>query len=167
MDEDHKSLVLAILSGNRDKDRLAQIAGGERTESLRFQALSSLVDVGTDAQIAALLQSETSAAVKKTIETDLGALHKWVGDQLTALRTSPDPKERRMGAIGLARGGDESTDLALIAAYSSEKDPDIKGAIVFTLTQRRNFAALQAMAGKETDPALKQRISLALDHRSN
>jgi hypothetical protein len=100
--------------------------------------------------------------VKRTIETDLAALRQWVGDQIAALRTSPDPKARRIGAIGLARGGDEATDLALVTAYSSEKDQDVKGAIVFTLTQRRNFLALEAMERKETDPALRRRISLAL-----
>jgi hypothetical protein len=90
-----------------------------------------------------------------------------VGDQLAALRTSPDPKARRVGAIGLARGGDEATDLALVAAYASEKDQDVKGAIVFTLTQRRDFAALEIMERKETDPGLKQRISVALSRRAN
>ncbi len=162
VDEDHKGLILAILSGNRDKDGLAQIAGGEPSEPLRFQALISLVDVGTDAQVAALLQTEKSADVRNAIEAAQASLRQWVQTQLTALRTSPDPKARRSGAIGLARGGNEAADLALIEAYSSEKDQDVKGAIVFTLTQRRNFAALEDMGRKETDPMLKQRIGLAI-----
>ena len=83
-------------------------------------------------------------------------------EQLVALRTAKDPRDRRVGAIGLTRGGDESTNRALIAAYSTEKDPEVKGAIVFALSERKDFSALETMERSETDAGLKLRISMAL-----
>ena len=98
------------------------------------------------------------------IESHLANLHKWVAEELVALRTAQDPRERRVGAVGLTRGGDESTDRALIAAYSSEKDPDVKGAIVFALSERKDFSALETMERNETDQGLKRRMSMALEN---
>jgi len=98
------------------------------------------------------------------VETHLASLHKWVDEQLVALRTAKDPQERRVGAIGLTRGGDESTDRALIAAYSAEKDPEVKGAIVFALSERKDFSALKTMERSETNAGLKLRIGMALEN---
>jgi HEAT repeat protein len=163
VDNGSKSFILAVLATNRESGRLMRIAAGETSDELRYQALGSLVEVGTEAQVAQSLQAENAADVKKLIESHLANLHKWVAEQLAALRTAQNPRERRVGAIGLTRGGDESTNRALIAAYSSEKDPEVKGAIVFALAERRDFTALETMERKETDPGLKQRMSMALD----
>lgn len=157
VDNGSKSFILAVLATNRESGRLMRIAAGETSDELRYQALGSLVEVGTEAQVAQSLQAENAADVKKLIESHLANLHKWVAEQLAALRTAQNPRERRVGAIGLTRGGDESTNRALIAAYSSEKDPEVKGAIVFALAERRDFTALETMERKETDPGLKQR----------
>ena len=163
VDNGPKSFILAVLATNRESVRLMRIAAGETSDELRYQALSSLVEVGSEAQVTQSLQSENAADVKTLIESHLANLHKWVADQLAALRTAQNPRERRIGAIGLTRGGDESTGRALIAAYSSEKDPEVKGAIVFTLAERKDFTALETMERKETDPGLKQRMSMALE----
>jgi hypothetical protein len=164
VDSNVKSFILSVLSSDRESVRLMKIAAGETSDDLRLQALSSLVEVGTEAQVRQSLQSENAADVKTMIETRLGNLHKWVTEQLLALQTAKDPRERRMGAVGLTRGGDESTERALVAAYSSEKDAEVKGAIVFALSERKDYAALQTMAKSETDPGLKARLSMALDN---
>jgi hypothetical protein len=109
------------------------------------------------------LQFENAADIRAMVETRLTNLHKWVAEQLVALRTAQDPRERRMGAIGLTRGGDESTDRALETAYSAEKDAEVKGAIVFALAERKDYAALQTMAKSETDRGLKLRLNMALE----
>ena len=163
VDNGPKGFILAVLATNRESVRLMRIAAAETSDELRYQALCSLVEIGTEAQVTQSRQSENAADVKKLIESHLANLHKWVTDQLAALRTAQNPRERRIGAIGLTRGGDESTDRALIAAYSSEKDPEVKGAIVFSLAERKDFAALETMERKETDPGLKQRMSMALE----
>jgi HEAT repeat protein len=160
---DVKSFILSVLKSNRESARLMRIAAGETSDDLRYQALNSLVEVGSEAQVMQSLQFENAADVKMLVETHLANLHKWVAGQLAALRTAEDPRERRVGAVGLTRGGDESTNLALIAAYSSEKDPEVKGAIVFALAERKDFSALEIMQRKETDPGLKGRMSAALE----
>jgi hypothetical protein len=161
-DKSVKSLILAVLKSNRETDRLMRIAAGEASDDLRYQALSALVEVGSEAQVTQSLQPEKAADVKMLVETHLASLHKWVDEQLVALRTAKDPRDRRVGAIGLTRGGDESTNRALIAAYSTEKDPEVKGAIVFALSERKDFSALETMERSETDAGLKLRISMAL-----
>ena len=161
-DKSVKSLILAVLKSNRETDRLMRIAAGEASDDLRYQALSALVEVGSEAQVTQSLQLEKAADVKMLVETHLASLHKWVDEQLVALRTAKDPRDRRVGAIGLTRGGDESTNRALIAAYSTEKDPEVKGAIVFALSERKDFSALETMERSETDAGLKLRISMAL-----
>ena len=65
--------------------------------------------------------------------------------------------------VGLTRGGEPSTDRALAAAYSSEEDPEVKGAIIFALAERKNYSALEAMDKNEKDPALKVRIAIAVE----
>jgi hypothetical protein len=164
VDSQTKSFALAVLSNNRESVRLMKIAAGEPSDDLRYQALGSLVEVGTEAQVRQSLQFENAADVKMLIETRLATLHKWVAEQLAALQTAQDPRERRIGAIGLTRGGDESTNRALVAAYSSEKDPEVKGSIVFALSERKDFPALEAMQKDETDPGLKMRLSMALQN---
>jgi hypothetical protein len=163
VDNNVKSFILAVLMSNREPARLMRIAASENSDDLRYQALGSLVEVGSEAQVMQSLQLENAADVKMLIETRLANLHKWVAEQLVALRTAQGPRERRAGAIGLTQGGDESTDHALVAAYSSEKDPDVKGAIVFALSERRAFSALEAMERNETDPVLKRSMSMALE----
>jgi HEAT repeat protein len=164
VDSNAKSFVLAVLSSNRESARLMRIAAGETSDELRYQALSSLVEVGSEAQVAQSLQFENAADVKMLIEKHLANLHQWVAEQLQALQTAQDPRERRIGAVGLTRGGDESTARALVAAYSAEKDPEVKGAIVFALSERKDFSTLESMEKKETDPELKQRMSMALEN---
>jgi hypothetical protein len=164
VDNQTKSFVLAVLSNNRESVRLMKLAASEPSDNLRYQALGSLVEVGTEAQVRQSLQIENAADVKMLIENHLASLHKWVAEQLAALQTAQDPRDRRIGAIGLTRGGDESTNRALVAAYSSEKDPEVKGSIVFTLSERKDFPALEAMAKDETDPGLKMRLSIALQN---
>ena len=163
VDPNAKSFVLAVLSSSRESARLMKIAAGETSDDLRLQALSSLVEVGTEAQLRQSLQFENAADIKAMIETRLTNLHKWVAEQLVALRTAQDPRERRMGAIGLTRGGEQSTDRALEAAYSTEKDVEVKGAIVFALAERKDYPALRTMAKSEADPGLKMRLSMALE----
>ena len=163
VDNHAKSFALAVLSSSRESARLMKIAAGETSDDLRLQALSCLVDVGTEAQVRQSLQFENAADIRAMVETRLTNLHKWVAEQLVALRTAQDPRERRMGAIGLTRGGDESTDRALETAYSAEKDAEVKGAIVFALAERKDYAALQTMAKSETDRGLKLRLNMALE----
>jgi hypothetical protein len=163
LDDSCKSLILAVLKFNRESARLMQIAANETSDELRFQAISCLVEVGSEEQVRQALQSEKAADVKMLIETRLANLHKWVAEELAALRTAPDARERRIGAIGLTQGGDESTNRALVAAYATEKDLEVKGAIVFALTERKDFSALEAMGRNETDPALKRVIAIALE----
>lgn len=163
VDSGVKSFILAVLSSNRESARLMRIAAGETSDDLRYQALTSLVEVGTEAQVAQALQFENAADVKMLIGTRIASLHKWVAEQLAALRTAADARERRVAAVGLTRGGDESTGRALVAAYSTEKDPEVKGAIVFALAERKDFAALKSMEPNETDAGLKRRIGAALE----
>jgi hypothetical protein len=160
---DVKSFILSVLKSNRESARLMRIVAAETSDDLRYQALGGLVEVGSDAQVAQSLQFENAADVKMLIETHLANLHKWVAEQLEALRTAQDPRERRAGAVGLTRGGEASTERALIAAYSSEKDPEVKGAIVFALAERKDFSALETMERNETDAGLKSRMSAALE----
>jgi hypothetical protein len=163
-DKSVKSFILAVLKTNRETDRLMKIAAAETSDDLRYQALTALVEVGSEAQVKQALQAEKAEDVKMLVETHLASLHKWVDEQLVALRTAKDPQERRVGAIGLTRGGDESTDRALIAAYSAEKDPEVKGAIVFALSERKDFSALKTMERSETNAGLKLRIGMALEN---
>jgi hypothetical protein len=162
-----KSLILPALSSNRESVRLMRIAASEKSDDLRFQALGYLVEVGTDAQVKQALQFENAADVKTLVETKLNNVHKWVADQLTTLKTAKDPRERRVAAVGLTRGGEPSTDRALVEAYASEKDPEVKGAIIFALAERKNFSALDGIEKNETNAALKLRLNIALDSVRN
>jgi len=162
-----KGMILSVLSWDRDSAGLMKIAAAEMSDDLRFQALSCLVQVGTDAQVKQALEFENAADVKMLIATRLNNVHKWVQEQITTLRTSTDARERRIAAVGLTMGGEASTDRALVEAYPTEKDPDVKGAIVFALGERRNYSALEAIEKNETDSGLKLRLGMALDAARN
>jgi len=162
VDAGMKALVLSVLAANRESARLLRIAGEEKDDDLRYEALSNLVDVGTDAQVTQALAGEKAEDVKMLIQAKLNNVHNWVAAHLNDLQHGKDSLDRRMGAVGLMRGGEPSTDRALVAAYSSEKDEEVKGAIIFALGERRNYAALQNMDKTETNAGLKLRIEIAL-----
>jgi hypothetical protein len=160
-DEHSKGYIQTALFVLRDRDRIAQIARKETAESLRLRALTNLVSVGGSAEAMQLLQVETSSRIRQAVQLQLDSSRRQIEQQSALLRTSPNPKERSYATYGLINGGDEA-DQSLVSAYASERDQDVKGAIVSALSTRKSFASLVALGKAESDPALKRRIVEAL-----
>jgi HEAT repeat protein len=119
--------------------------------------------MGARAELFQLYQKETSSEVKKHI---LQAM--FVGGDvehtLELARTEKDSELRRQAVRNLGLMGKEKTGDALASIYSSEKDPEVKRAVIQALFLQGNVKSLVQVARQEKDMSLKrdavQKLSL-------
>ena len=152
---DVKEQILKSYMVSGDKERVLAAARAEKDPALRQAAVHQLGVMGARSELWQLYQPEASDQVKEAIIQAL-----FVGgdaDHLLELARTEKNKELRMDAIhkagltGKARTGD-----ALTALYQSEKDPEIKGAVLQAFFLQGNARGLISIAKTEKDPELKQ-----------
>jgi HEAT repeat protein len=113
--------------------------------------------MGAHDELWALYQKESTLDVKKGIIRAL-----FTGGSLTRLtelaRTEQNPElrllaGRNLGVMDSKRSGD-----VLVEIYNSDKDPEIRKAVVNGLGNSNNAEALVALARKESDPVMKKQM---------
>jgi HEAT repeat protein len=154
-DIDLKKRILNSFMAAGEKDRLMTAAQSEQNAELRATAVMQLGNMGAHEELWSLYQKEASLDVKKQIVRALvngGSITRVIelakGEQNGELRLLAI---RNLGVMGSKRTGD-----TLVELYGSEKDTDIRKAIINGLFVSNNAEALVALARKESDPAMKK-----------
>jgi HEAT repeat protein len=113
--------------------------------------------MGAHDELWTLYQKETSLDVKKQI---LQAM--FVGGNAAKLidlaKTEQNPELRRVAVRNLGLIGSKRTGEALVEIYGTDKDPEIKKAVINALFIQSNPEALVAIARKEQDVTMKKEI---------
>lgn len=154
-DVDMKKRILSAFMQGGEKDRLMTAAQTEQNADLRATAVQQLGNMGAHEELWTLYQKESTVEVKKQIIRAL-----FTGGSLTRLmelaKNEQNPElrllaVRNLGIMGSKRAGD-----TLVEIYGSEKDLEIRRAVINGLFVSNNPEALVALARKESDPALKR-----------
>ncbi len=154
-DVELKKRILNAFMVAGEKTRLVQAAQTEQNAELRATAVQQLGNMGASDELWSLYQKESTVEVKKNIIRAM-----FTGgnaSRLTEIAKTDTNQElrllavRNLGVMGSKRNGDVLVDL-----YGTEKDPEVKKAIVNGLFVGGNAEQLVALARKEQDPAVKK-----------
>jgi HEAT repeat protein len=154
-DVEAKKAVLRSFMVAGEKARVLAAAKGEADPDLRREAIQQLGVMNAQQELWALYQTETSAPVKRTV---INALFIGGGaDRLTELaKGEKDPQLRREAISHLGLIGKERTGPFLVSLYTTEKDPQVKKAVLQGLFVQGNAEALIEIARMEKDPELRK-----------
>ncbi len=156
-DVDLKRRILRAFMVSGEKDRLLRAAQSEQNSELRAEAVRQLGVMGAHDELWTLYQKETSLDVKKQI---LQAM--FVGGNAEKLidlaKTEQNPELRRVAVRNLGLIGSKRTGDALVEIYGTDKDPEIKKAVINALFIQNNAESLVAIARKEQDQSMKKEI---------
>jgi hypothetical protein len=156
-DVDVKKRILRAFMIAGEKDRVLKAAQSEQNPELRQEAVRQLGVMGAQDELWTLYQKESSLDVKKQI---LNAM--FVAGNATRMidlaKTERNAELRRSAVRNLGIMGSSKTGAALGEIYASDKDPEIKKAVIQALFIQNNADTLVAIARKEQDPAMKKEI---------
>lgn len=156
-DVDIKKRILSAFMQGGEKDRLLTAAQTEPNAELRAAAVQYLGNMGAQEELWAMYQKESSVDVKKGIIRAL-----FTGGGVTRLgelaRGEQNPELRLLAVRNLALMGSKRTGDTLVEIYNSDKNPDVRGAIISGLANGGNAEALVALARKEQDLTLKKEM---------
>jgi HEAT repeat protein len=156
-DVDLKKRILQSFMVAGEKDRLLTAATTEQNQELRATAVQQLGVMGAHDELWSLYQKEASVDVKKQIIRAL-----FTGGSVTRLselaRTEKNQElrllaVRNLGIMDSKRSGD-----VLVEVYNTDKDPEIRKAVINGLFTSNNAEGLVALARKETDLAMKKEM---------
>jgi HEAT repeat protein len=156
-DVDMKKRILSAFMQGGEKDRLLTAAQTEQNPELRAAAVQYLGNMGAQEELWAMYQKEASVDVKKGIIRAL-----FTGGGVTRLaelaRGEQNPELRLLAVKNLAVMGSKRTGDTLIEIYNSDKNVDVRRAIISGLANGGNSEALVALARKEQDLTLKKEM---------
>ena len=154
-DVDLKKRILSSFMQAGEKDRLLHAAQSEPNAELRATAVQQLGNMGAHEELWALYQKESSVDVKKGIIRAL-----FTGGSLARLselaRGEQNAELRLLSVRNLALMGSKRTGDTLVEIYNSDKNPDIRKAVISGLFTSNNAEGLVALARKEQDITLKK-----------
>jgi HEAT repeat protein len=112
---------------------------------------------GAHDELWTLYQKESSVDVKKQIIRAL-----FTGGSVTRLtelaKSEQNPELRLLAVRNLGMMGGKRTADTLVEIYASDKDPEVKKAVINALFISNNGEGLVALARKEQDPAMKKEM---------
>jgi HEAT repeat protein len=150
-----KEKILKSFMVAGDKDRILAAAKNEKDPKLRASAVRLLGAMGARTEIWQLYQAESSSEVKHSLINALFV----AGDSqhlLELARTETKPELRREAIRKLGVMDKEQTGPALVSIYKSEKDPELRKAVISGLFTQNNSHALVEIARSEKDPEMKK-----------
>jgi HEAT repeat protein len=149
-----RKAVLNALMLAGDRAGLADIARKEASPELRREAINQLGVSGGREELWQMYQQEKDADAKRAI---INALFVGGGrEQLSQLATKEaDPEIRRDAIEKLGLTGQDSAP-TLKTIYATDKDPQIKRAVLNAFFVQGNAKALIEVARQERDPGLKK-----------
>jgi hypothetical protein len=154
-DESLKRAILRSYMISGDKEDLFTAAKGEKSESVRGEAIRQLGLVHGVDELQQLYQRETSNSVKREI---LQAFF-LAGDSnrlVQAATAEKDPELRRNAVrnLGLINSADSAK--ALQAIYAKDSDESVRREVLNAYFIQNNAAGLVAIARNEKNPELKR-----------
>ena len=156
-DVDLKKRILQAFMVSGEKDRLLTAATTEQNQDLRATAVQQLGVMGAHDELWSLYQKEASVDVKKQIIRAL-----FTGGSVTRLtelaKTEKNPELRLYAVRNLGVMDSKRTGDTLVEIYNSDKDPDVRKAVINGLFTSNNAEGLVALARKESDPAMKKEM---------
>jgi HEAT repeat protein len=156
-DLDVKRRILRAFMVSGERQKLLTVAQSEKEPELRMEAVRQLGVMGAHDELWQLYTKETSRDVKRQI---LQAM--FVGGNSERLiqlaKSETDPDLRRTAVRNLGLMGTRRTGEALVEIYNSDKDVEIKKAVIEGLFIQNNAEALVAIARKEGDITMKKAI---------
>jgi len=156
-DLDMKKRILSAFMVAGEKDRLLNAAQTEQNAELRATAVQQLGNMGAHDELWALYQKESSLDVKKQIIRAL-----FTGGSVTRLselaRGEQNPELRLLAIRNLGVMGSKRTGDVLVEIYGSDKDPEVRKAVINGLFVSNNAEGLVALARKESDPSMKKEM---------
>jgi hypothetical protein len=154
-DESIKRAILRSYMISGDKDDLFTAAKGEKSESLRGEAIRQLGLVHGVDELQQLYQREPSTAVKRDI---LQAFF-LAGDTkrlVQAATSEKDPELRRDAVRNLGLINSPDSAQALKTIYTKESDESVRREVLNAYFIQGNAAGLVAIARSEKNPELKK-----------
>jgi HEAT repeat protein len=156
-DVDVKRRILRAFMVAGEKDRLLAAAQTEQNAELRAEAVQQLGVMSAHDELWQLYQKESSVEVKRRIIQAM-----FVGGNVTRLielaKTEKTAELRRTAIRNLGITGAREASAALLEIYSSDKDPEVRKAVITGLFQQGNATGLVDLARKEQDPAMKKEL---------
>ena len=150
--------------GQRDPDHQSgasdiryYVGSFEQNPELRATAVQQLGVMGAHDELWSLYQKESTVDVKKQIIRAL-----FTGGNVTRLaelaRSEKNGELRLLAVRNLGVMGSKRTGDVLVEIYNTDKDPEIRKAVINGLFVSGNAEGLVALARKENDPAMKKEI---------
>jgi HEAT repeat protein len=140
-----------------ERDRLFTAAQSEQNPELRSVAVQQLGVMGAHSELSQLYQKESSVEIKRSIIQAM-----FVGGNSTRMmelaKSEPNPELRRLAIRNLGLMGSKSTGDALVDIYGSDKNLEVRKAVIHALFLQNNASALVALARKESDVTMKKEI---------
>ena len=156
-DIDMKKRILSAFMQGGEKARLVTAAQTEQNAELRATAVQQLGNMGAHEELWGLYQKESSLDVKKQIIRSL-----FTGGSLTRLselaRSEQNAELRLLAVRNLGVMDSKRTGDVLLQIYNTDKDPEIRKAVINGLANSNNAEALVALARKESDPTMKKQM---------
>ncbi|MDQ2980133.1 MAG: HEAT repeat domain-containing protein [Acidobacteriota bacterium] len=147
-----KVLHAFMLSGN--KERVLQAARAEKSPELRAAAVHLLGVMGARAELRDMYRTESAESVKDGILKAMFIAGD-VENVLDLAKTEPNPSLRRAAIHKLGLMGGDRSASALLSIYQTDRDTELKKAVLQALFLQNNGKALVAIARSEKDPRLK------------
>ena len=154
-DMEVKRGILRSFMVSGERERVLEVAKSEQSAELRAEAVKQLGVMGARSELYQLYQNETSIDVKKNILEAMFA----GGDveHTLGLARAEKYSELRCQAVrNLGLMGKDKTADALASIYSSDKDPEVKRAVIQAYFLQGNTKSLIQIARQEKDMSLKR-----------
>jgi HEAT repeat protein len=152
-----KRAVLGSFMVGGERDRLLTAAKSEKNPELRKEAIRQLGLTGADSELWQLYQAEPQLEVKEEILRSM-----FIGGKaerlLDVARNEKEVRLRRAAVQSLGLMGAERTGEALGSLYGTEKDPEVRRAILNAFFIQGNAKALIAIARSEKDMEMKKEV---------
>ncbi len=155
---DDRSVRRAVLNAfmiSSDTEPLLAIARDPRDPEMRREAISLLGAQGAAGPLLDLYRKETSVETREGILQALGTSGS-AEALLEVIRAEKQPRLRAAAARGLGLTSAAASGPALASLYDTEKERDVRRAILEALMLQNNPKALIAIARKEKDPDMKR-----------
>jgi HEAT repeat protein len=156
-DVDLKKRILNAFMVGGEKDRLLSAAQNESNAELRAAAVQYLGVMGAHDELWSLYQKESSVDVRKQIIRAM-----FTGGNVTRLselaKSEQNPELRLLAVRNLGLMGSKRTADTLIEIYNTDKNPDVRKAVINGLFTSNNAEGLVALARKEQDMTMKKDI---------
>jgi tetratricopeptide (TPR) repeat protein len=154
-DMEVKRGILRSFTLGGERERVLEVAKSEQSAELRAEAVKQLDAMGARSELYQLYQNETSIEVKRNILEAMFADGD-VDRTLGLARGEKYPELRCEAVRNLGLMGKDKTSDALASIYSSDKDPEVKHAVIQAYFRQANTRSLIQIARQEKDMSLKR-----------